>query len=59
MTIQPEQFLATVQAEAQKVEAAMVADLDKTLAGCDPLLDEVLRYGLLGGGKRMRPVLQT
>lgn len=43
--------------EALRVEAAMRADLAEALAGCDPLLVEVIDYGLFGGGKRIRPLL--
>lgn len=57
MTKTAEQLLSQVRNEAQKVEAAMDADLLKALVDADPLLDEVLRYALFGGGKRMRPVL--
>ncbi len=40
-----------------KVETAMRSDLGETLAGCDPMLGEVLEYALFGGGKRIRPLL--
>jgi len=35
----------------------MRSDLERTLAGNDPLLIEVLQYALLTGGKRVRPML--
>jgi len=35
----------------------MLLDLESALAGNDPLLLEVLKYSLLKGGKRLRPVL--
>ena len=46
-----------IKQTAARIETAMQADLNATLAGNDPLLDEVLRYALLGGGKRLRPML--
>ncbi len=50
--------LRTVAAEvAARVEQAMHTDLESALQGCDPLLVEVLEYGLFGGGKRIRPLL--
>ncbi|MCW5201300.1 polyprenyl synthetase family protein, partial [Desulfobulbus sp. F4] len=42
-----------------EVDAAMRTDMDAALVGCDPLLAEVLTYSLLGGGKRLRPLLTT
>lgn len=42
---------------ADRVEEAMRSDLASALHGCDPLLVEVLEYGLFGGGKRIRPLL--
>jgi len=48
---------AVASREAQKVEEAMRRDLSQALAGCDPLLVEVLEYALFGGGKRIRPLL--
>ena len=50
--------LRTVAAAvADRVEAAMRADLETALAGCDPLLVEVVHYSLFPGGKRIRPLL--
>ncbi|MHB8788572.1 MAG: polyprenyl synthetase family protein [Desulfobulbaceae bacterium] len=43
--------------EALLVEQAMQGDLAEALGGCDPLLVEVINYGLFGGGKRLRPLL--
>jgi octaprenyl-diphosphate synthase len=43
--------------EALHVEQAMQSDLAEALGGCDPLLVEVINYGLFGGGKRLRPLL--
>ena len=42
---------------AGQVEETIRADLALALAGNDPLLVEVLHYALLGGGKRVRPML--
>lgn len=46
-----------VKKVAARVEETMRADLDRALAGNDPLLIEVLQYALLTGGKRVRPML--
>ena len=56
----PDQFsaLRTVAATVNaRTETAMRADLETALAGCDPLLVEVLHYALFNGGKRIRPLL--
>ena len=42
---------------ATRIETVMRADLEVALAGCDPLLIEVLQYTLFNGGKRIRPLL--
>ena len=42
---------------AGRVETAMRGDLETVLAGCDPLLIEVVHYALFTGGKRVRPLL--
>jgi len=42
---------------AARVESAMRTDLADALAGCDPLLVEVLEHALFNGGKRIRPLL--
>jgi octaprenyl-diphosphate synthase len=47
-------FLCAAAAETEK---AMRLDLAAALAGCDPLLAEVLHHTLLAGGKRLRPAL--
>ncbi len=43
--------------EAQKIDTALQKDIDKMAAKNAPLLIDTLRYGLLGGGKRVRPFL--
>jgi octaprenyl-diphosphate synthase len=48
---------AAVALTGDRIKAAMQADLEQALAGNDPLLIEVLQYALLGGGKRIRPML--
>ncbi|MCL1980171.1 MAG: polyprenyl synthetase family protein [Proteobacteria bacterium] len=48
---------AVAAAVAGRVEAAMRVDLEAALAGCDPLLAEVVHYSLFSGGKRIRPLL--
>jgi len=47
----------TAAAVATRVETAMRDDLTTALAGCDPLLHEVVHYTLFNGGKRIRPLL--
>ena len=46
-----------IQRQAERTEEAMLLDLESALAENDPLLLEVLKYSLLKGGKRLRPVL--
>ncbi|CAK8725214.1 octaprenyl-diphosphate synthase [Candidatus Electrothrix aarhusensis] len=46
-----------IQQHAERTEEAMLIDLESALAENDPLLLEVLKYSLLKGGKRLRPVL--
>jgi octaprenyl-diphosphate synthase len=43
--------------DIQRIEEMMRADLDALANQMDGLLLEVLRYGLLNGGKRFRPLL--
>ncbi len=52
-----EQLTALTRETAARVETAMRADLKLALVGNDPLLAEVLHYGLMNGGKRVRPLL--
>jgi len=47
----------TAAAVAARVETAMRGDLEEALAGCDPLLIDVVHYTLFNGGKRIRPLL--
>ncbi len=48
---------AELQREAARVETAMEQDLARLADRHEQKLLEVLRYGLLGGGKRVRPFL--
>jgi len=50
-------ILAEIKCEAEKIDDFIRADLEKIRAEIDPLLLEVLEYGLLTGGKRIRPLL--
>ena len=52
-----EYLMDVVKKEAAKIDAVMRADLARLKPEVDPLLLEVLEYGLLGGGKRVRPLL--
>ncbi len=56
-TTDTSQLKAFTQHIAGQVEKTIQADLATELQGNDPLLVEVLHYGLLGGGKRVRPML--
>ena len=43
--------------EAAKIDEVMRRDIDTLAAGFDPLLIDILDYGLFSGGKRLRPFL--
>ncbi|MCP4339745.1 MAG: polyprenyl synthetase family protein [Desulfobulbaceae bacterium] len=49
--------LVAVKAEAEKINVVMQEDLALLKPDVDDLLLEVLDYGLLNGGKRIRPLL--
>lgn len=55
--IETEKLMAAIRAEAVKIDTAMHADLADLRPHVDPLLIEVLEYGLFNGGKRIRPLL--
>lgn len=55
MTAAPADPLATDDLLLAEIEAALAAAIDQCRLG--PLLDEATRYALLGGGKRLRPLL--
>lgn len=52
-----QQLMAAIGPEITQIEGAMRKDLQGTLEGADPLLVEILEYGLFNGGKRLRPLL--
>ncbi|MEN8198789.1 MAG: polyprenyl synthetase family protein [Thermodesulfobacteriota bacterium] len=52
-----EQLMAAIGPEVAKIDEAMRRDLQRASTGCDPLLSEILEYGLFNGGKRLRPLL--
>ena len=52
-----ERLMAAIAPEVARIEQTMRHDLQVTTTGADPLLIEVLEYGLFNGGKRLRPLL--
>ncbi len=52
-----EQLMTAIAPEVEKIELAMRSDLAAASSDCDPLLAEVLNYGIFNGGKRLRPLL--
>ncbi|PIE65414.1 MAG: geranyl transferase [Desulfobacterales bacterium] len=46
-----------VRVEAERIDRLIREDISEIVAVCDPLLVEILEYALLGGGKRIRPLL--
>jgi octaprenyl-diphosphate synthase len=52
-----EQLMGAIAPEVAKIEQIMRQDLDEVTADADPLLSEVLDYGIFNGGKRLRPLL--
>jgi octaprenyl-diphosphate synthase len=52
-----EKLLNAVRLEAANIDRAMHADLESIRPSVDPLLIDVLEYGLFNGGKRIRPLL--
>ena len=52
-----EQLMQSIGPEVAKIEHAMRLDFQETTAGADPLLTDVLEYGIFNGGKRLRPLL--
>ena len=51
------ELLAVVKYEAARIDSVMREDLGSIRPLVDPLLSEVLEYGLFNGGKRVRPLL--
>lgn len=52
-----QQLLALLQNDKEEVDRAMNHDLEDLASRHDARLIEILRYGLLGGGKKLRPLL--
>jgi octaprenyl-diphosphate synthase len=52
-----EQLMTAIAPEVAKIEQTMHQDLNKASIDADPLLREVLEYGIFNGGKRLRPLL--
>jgi len=53
------EFKAAIASDVARIEQTMVDDLALSAAETAPLLAEILRYGLLHGGKRIRPLLMV
>ncbi|MBU0960164.1 MAG: polyprenyl synthetase family protein, partial [Proteobacteria bacterium] len=51
------QLLAAIGPEVIKIEEVMRCDLQAVVGQADPLLVEILDYGIFNGGKRLRPLL--
>jgi len=51
------QLLQAIAPDVAQIDQAMKEDLLNSTHGCDPLLIEVLFYGIFNGGKRLRPLL--
>lgn len=52
-----EELMAAIAPEVVRIEHTMRQDLQVATTGADPLLIEVLEYGIFNGGKRLRPLL--
>lgn len=52
-----DQLIKVIAPDVARIDQAMRDDLEKATLGCDPLLMEVLQYGIFNGGKRLRPLL--
>jgi len=52
-----DKLFATIKREAGQIENQMRKDLAESLPAIDELLLKVLEYGVLNGGKRIRPLL--
>lgn len=51
------EFKSLIAGETAAIDRIMKADIDSHTQGFDPLLTEILEYGLFSGGKRVRPLL--
>ncbi len=56
-TAAPEELEAYLEVERSRVEEALERALAELEASLDPALAEAARYGVTGGGKRLRPIL--
>lgn len=52
-----ELLMAAIGPEIARIEQYMRLDLSQATSATDPLLRSVLEYGILNGGKRIRPLL--
>ncbi len=52
-----QKLLHSIQPDIDLINKEIASDLDELAPELDELLVEILRYGLLGGGKRFRPLL--
>ena len=52
-----ELLIQAIAPDVAQIDQAMRDDLNVATLGCDPLLMEVLHYGIFNGGKRLRPLL--
>ena len=50
-------LIGAIKSEAEKIDQYIRSDLESIGSNADRLLIEVLEYGLLSGGKRIRPLL--
>ncbi len=57
IAISKEMLMAAIGPEVIKIESSMRQDLQQITADADPLLAQVLEYGIFNGGKRLRPLL--
>ncbi len=57
MSASKEKLLKMIAPEVTKIDQALAEDLEYSTLGRDPLLKEVLHYGIFNGGKRLRPLL--
>ncbi len=52
-----DQLMTAIAPQVARIEDVMRQDLEEALAGADPLLVEIIEYGIFNGGKRLRPLL--
>jgi len=57
MTTPKDELMVAIAPDVAKIEQSMREDLQEVTIGSDPLLSEVLEYGIFNGGKRLRPLL--